>query len=424
MPDEVNYIVNDALGLAQFLCQNLNENQAVVYLQAIDGLSKDNWKEAKTFLDTVDKTARHTKEGNIRDIVQVFKNTDITDRFVVANLSLVPGFQTACLELYSYVQSSVQALQTVLSSRSTSHTLHTQQQTTPPALASLQTSNAQAGHASAISTPHFPSLPSLQGVTASDILRNSPPASSSGKQKNVGKTLGGKKSNTVWTNGTSVPKVAEHVNKAPQLKFICIAVKSGPDETADSLKAEIEEWKTCKELKVEEVSQTAYSTMFRVQYTIPAQLSNCWTNPAIWPARMSASQWRGNPKSPLMPLPRRQYNKKIYIGNLPQNTTEEIIERNLKTIYKEEIEAQQIQSVEVYLNAEGLERAKRIKAQNPGHVIHQSACVVLTSHPGVQLRDITLKQDQYEDYNIRKTVRFWRGREPQKKVGAPLKLTW
>ena len=46
MPDEVNYIVNDALGLAQFLCQNLNENQAVVYLQAIDGLSKDNWKEA------------------------------------------------------------------------------------------------------------------------------------------------------------------------------------------------------------------------------------------------------------------------------------------------------------------------------------------------------------------------------------------
>ena len=437
-------VVNDALGLTQYICQHLNENQAVVYLQAINGLSKEDWKrkEAKNYIDIVDKTARYTKEGNIRDIVQVFINNHIETRFLVANLALCPGFQKPCLELFSYTASSIKALQTscidllsrtnisqqplhLSSSRSTGHnSLQVQTQETYQLPAAQL---AGATHSTQVPTyreRNFPALPT-GNIQTEDIFRDNALLTSSGHQKTGPRTKPVDKKKTVrtWTDGVSVPKVTKDLNKAPQLKFVCIAVKSGHDETAESLKAEIEEWKHCQELKVEPVSQSTHSTMFRVQYSIPAQLSDCWKEPTTWPARMSATQWRGNPKTPLAPLLERQYTKKIYIGNLSENTTAEMITSNVQKIYQEEIQSKKIKSVNTIMNTEGLERAKRMRAQNPGHGIHNSACVILTSYPGVPLRDITLKLNHYP-HDVRKTVRHWRGKEPQEKGEPPVTLTW
>ena len=86
MPD----VVNDCLGLAQYLTQHLGR-EATDYLLTIP-LSTDEWKEAKGILlqQAAPKSklpSRHTKEGAIRDCVEIFVDSQPTDRFLVANLS-------------------------------------------------------------------------------------------------------------------------------------------------------------------------------------------------------------------------------------------------------------------------------------------------------------------------------------------------
>ena len=45
-----------------------------------------------------------------------------------------------------------------------------------------------------------------------------------------------------------------------------------------------------------------------------------WQENNSWSVRMSAFQWRGNPKAEIKPLDQCVYTKKIYTGNLQQNT--------------------------------------------------------------------------------------------------------
>ena len=85
-------IVNDALGISQFICKHLSESQAVSYLLTIPELTLEHWIEAKTHLPTVNKTNRRTREGNISDIVEVFLNDVVEIRFLIANLTLCPGW--------------------------------------------------------------------------------------------------------------------------------------------------------------------------------------------------------------------------------------------------------------------------------------------------------------------------------------------
>ena len=80
MPD----VVNDALGLAQFLCQHKGE-EAVSYLLAIEEITLIEWKLAKELLSEATQINRQTKEGNIKDIVSVFVNKDINTWYLVAN---------------------------------------------------------------------------------------------------------------------------------------------------------------------------------------------------------------------------------------------------------------------------------------------------------------------------------------------------
>ena len=105
--------VNDALGLTQFITKHLGEDQAVSYLQAIEGLATQDWKEAKDLLATVNKTKRHSKEGNIRDIVQVFINEVVETSFLVRNLALCPGFQIKAIETVSYTAATLEAIHSV-----------------------------------------------------------------------------------------------------------------------------------------------------------------------------------------------------------------------------------------------------------------------------------------------------------------------
>ena len=94
-----NDFVNDALGIAQFICQHLDEIQAVSYLLTIQELSIDDWIEAKSLLPGVNKTNRRTKENNISDVVDFFKNSTVEVRYLVANLTLCPGWHPACLNI-------------------------------------------------------------------------------------------------------------------------------------------------------------------------------------------------------------------------------------------------------------------------------------------------------------------------------------
>ena len=111
MPD----VVNDALGMAQFVTTHLSENKAVSYLLAIEGISFEQWKTAKDLLPNADRTARQTKEKTIKDIVQVFQSEETNIRYWIDNYTLIPGFQIQALELASFAAASLYSVSTVSS---------------------------------------------------------------------------------------------------------------------------------------------------------------------------------------------------------------------------------------------------------------------------------------------------------------------
>ena len=103
-------VVNDALGLTQYLTKHLEEPQAVSYLQAIQGLDIEAWRSAKELLPGVDKTNRQLKEGHIKDIVNVFCNREVTTTYLVRDLSLCPGFDRQNLHLATYIAAAAQGV--------------------------------------------------------------------------------------------------------------------------------------------------------------------------------------------------------------------------------------------------------------------------------------------------------------------------
>ena len=288
-------------------------------------------------------------------------------------------------------------------------------------------SNARINQDTAQNVFQQSSFPSLQ--SANQQHESLPPPSAWNKQNN--KPLGTKppkqdnsnqqrQPKRSWIHGTSS---SVNNNISHQLKFICLGVRTGADETEESLKKEIEQWKYPKDLKVEAVRKSDFSATFRVQYNSPASLYTKWQDPTVWPARMSATEWRGNPKAQLKPLPERQYTKRIYIGNLSETATTEELTANMQYIYREEIRNNIIQSVETHLNYAGMERATKMKAQNPAYEMTKSACVILTSFPGQPLTEVGLKLDEYDE-KIQRTVRRWNGPTPRQKSKPTNQLKW
>ena len=102
-------VINDALGLTQYLTKHLEENQAVSYLLAIQGLDIEACRSAKELLPGVVNTNRQWKEGHIKDCVNVFCNTEVKTTFLVRNLSLIPGFDRTNLHLATFIAAAARA---------------------------------------------------------------------------------------------------------------------------------------------------------------------------------------------------------------------------------------------------------------------------------------------------------------------------
>ena len=146
-------------------------------------------------------------------------------------------------------------------------------------------------------------------------------------------------------------------------------------------------------------------------------------DPAFWPSRMTAEKWRGNPKAPLKALEEREYNKRIYVGNLSDDITEMQIAENMKKVYRAEIANGTVKDIKAHINLAGLERAKVYHAQNPSQPLLKSACVVVTLHQGKDPEDLGLNLNEYK-YDVRKTVRWWRGPTPLPREAPEINLEW
>ena len=188
---------------------------------------------------------------------------------------------------------------------------------------------------------------------------------------------------------------------------MCLAVKSGPNESANSLKTEFNRiWSGVRSLKIDPYSRNDYSTLFRVQFDIPVPLVEKLSDPESWPTRMSIRPWRGNPKIQLRPLEERQEQRRIYVGNLGQAISMETVAENMKVIYRQEIDDGIIEDIEAHLNFKAWERQQKMKEDNIHHILRKSACVVVKAAPGQSIMNIDLRFD----HGI--TVRPWNGPVP------------
>ena len=389
----MSYEVNDCLGITQFVTSYLNEDQAVLYLLGIDAITLEEWKQAKSFLQSVDKTKRQTKETNIRDIVRVFINEEVEQQFLVKNLALCPGFQAKAL---SYTIATIEAVNSHINStlaKLPSRLINHQ----PPAQAN--TSTLQATTIGSISPAAVTST--SQGIDKPAVDNScAPPTSWPDTEKILPYKPLNKRSKSIKQNNTSAwvhgATSALDNTKKPQLKFVCLGVRSGPDETTDSLKQELKKCTIYRDLKVEAVSKNHFNTMFRVKFSVAAAHCEKWKEPKSWPSRMSAALWRGNPQKVLQKLETREYSKKIYIGNLSTEITDNQIQSNMEKIYAEEISSQKIKGIEIVPNREGATR---------------SVCVVLTSCPGKEMSEIPLKIDHFPR-RMTRWVRWWKGPIP------------
>lgn len=403
-------VINDALGLAQFLTGHLGAD-ATQYLVGVTEIGTDEWKIAKEVLSTecprLKSINRTTKELTIKDIVTAFIESDIENAYIVRNLSLCPGFSAEAIELTkSYISSSLYAIKHVATtiienSKSEVEPSITQSSTERGIASSGQsavTSNASGGDSPfAIVDKHSGYLGALK--------HNLQPQQSS--QRSGSK----KPKKNSWVTGSDYRNFG---NRTPQLKYICLAIKSGPEETKESLRKQFDKWKNLfvkNDLRIDPVSVFPHSTLFRVQFTSPAGHYDKWTEQATWPAWISVRLWRGNPRQELRPLDDRIYRKKIYVGNLKPDTKMETVEANLKEIYEEEIESGLIAEIKAYPHLTAWERQLELQHRNPNHKPRQSACVVLTSAPGKHLAEVGLNLHHYP-YDQRPAIRYWTGPVP------------
>ena len=422
MPD----VVNDALALAQFITNGRTEEQAVSFLLALEAVNIDSWRAAKRELGIDDTTNHRTKEQFIKQIVCHMKNEVVDETYCLKNLALLPGCSKEAIELVFYSCATVYSVKkisadiiaqqgTFLSSSRSTNQLAAKTQPSPP----LQTIEA------VTTESNFPPLVADNRKAALDNTSRTPPAGSWNfnnqlPYKRKSKENKNKSTKKNWVCGSSV---SANTDISQQLKFVCLGVRSGAEETVESLTEVLNQWNCVKYLKVEAVRRSSHSTTFRVQYSIPVSLHLKWQQPSAWPTRCWAAEWRGNPKTPLPPLAEKVHKMRVYVGNLSATMTEEKITENMQRIYNEEMKNGVVQKIETVLNQTGLDMARKRHSQDPSQPITMSACVILSSTPGKDLAGIGLKLDHYS-YNVRKTVRRWNGPTPRPKTEAVTALDW
>lgn len=427
MPD----VVNDALALAQFITNGRSEEQAVTYLLAIEKLSIESWRLAKRELPIEDTTNHRTKEGFIKQIVSYMCNTEFDTNYCLKDLSLCPGFSKEALQLVFYNSAAFHCVQTV------SSTIAQQAAERTPDASSrsrdLPTAHsAEANNAGELASGSKVKLPVASQQLDNNDASSAPPSGSetpgppnwvkvnNNRAYKRANNSNNKQSRRNWIVGSS-PSTDTSINH--QLRPVCLGVRSGAEETSDSLKAIVEKWNCAKNIQVDPARKSLHSATFRVQFDIPVSLVNKWREPTAWPTRCWVSEWRGNPKSALKPLNEHIQKARLYIGNLSESATEKQITDNMKSVYSEEIQKGSIHQIEAVFNHAGLTREMELRSQDPSHQVKKSACIILSSKPGENLPEIDLKLERYS-YEIRRTVRKWNGPTPHSTKEPETKLVW
>ena len=228
----MSVIVNDALAICQHVTRHLNEEQAVLYLQAIDGLTTEQWVFAKQFLPRVDTTRRQSKDANIRDCVRVFIDGSVEKTFAAKDLGLWPGFQQISI---SYTIATIQAIEQI-TSRLIDHNIK------PKTLAQVESASVNPK-----------TSPTDHPATTNNIALPPPSDSNTGdgewsevsrrkrekRQQQQQRDSSTIRRKVTWAHGSNN---VSGESKRPQLQSICLAVCSGPDETADTVKRHLDRW--------------------------------------------------------------------------------------------------------------------------------------------------------------------------------------
>ena len=250
---------NDALGLTQYITQCLEAEAATSYLLAVESLTIESWKEARDLLINTDSNRnRTTKEAFIKDIVTVFQGQVIDTKYIVGDLSILPGLSRSAVELAPYGNSIVYAVK----------------QITEQTAKSVFENNCAANRTAAPLANSL-SLVTSEGDSPNLNQRFYAGAVKNGRQRVTHNTRQ-EASNIAnitkptWTHG-NLHSITEE-NQPPQLTFQCIGIKSGPKETPETLNKEFKnKWKGLQNLVIEPYSRTEYTTLFRVKFDMRRQ---------------------------------------------------------------------------------------------------------------------------------------------------------
>ena len=426
MPD----VVNDCLGLTQYLTQQLGR-EATDHLLTFVSLSIEQWKEAKSLLpQAIGTPNRSTKEATIRDCVEIFVDSKPEDEYLIRNLGLLPGLQPESLALidhtvktlYAVKQATASVLKVIEARHADTHRdlpINVTPAATPPSRIFQEGDSPD-------EQPEFPPISSVADTVRNSTAQKVPQGYSTAvRQQPINNPIHSRQNKAnKWTFGTNTSTQDKQI---PQLKNVCLAIKSGPEETVASLSTLIKKWSQLRSIEVEAYSMSPHNTVFRVKFVTPANLFEKWCQPTTWPSRISVKMWKGNPNTKLKDLASRIYRKKIYIGQVNVETPLQQIEANIQEIYKEEMSSQKIAQVEVFLNQASWNRQERIQAQNINHTFMKSVCVVLTSHPGQSLNDVGLKIGHYPP-RMQRSIRVWNGpiplQEGQEANSSALNQKW
>ena len=149
-------IANDCLGICQYVTQHLDDSEATRYLLTIEGLAFDDWRTAKETLPGTCVTNKNTIEGNIKEIISVFRNTEVKDKYVVTNLGVLPGMQIPAIQLASYTLSTFKAVKdNIIAGEKQLSAVHVSDRDCVAAAQSTLSTNTSAGGNSPKSKPTF-----------------------------------------------------------------------------------------------------------------------------------------------------------------------------------------------------------------------------------------------------------------------------
>ena len=258
-------VVNDCLGISQYVSGSMNEDQAISYLLAIEKLTLQDWKTAKLLLAKAEPTNRQTREATVRDVVNYFKNELVEEEYLVKDLSILPGLSKQALELISFNLSTLYAInlsrQQHIQPSSETRPAGSSRTDAQGTLNLLDNTRRQVQQQSEYNEA-FPRLATseivLQISAAAAETRSSPSPPNEWSLVEKARRQRDKstdKRKKIVVQGTSK---SENAGINHPLRFVCLAIRSGTNETEATLESELRKWNCLTELKVELVRESCF----------------------------------------------------------------------------------------------------------------------------------------------------------------------